>query len=156
MDIGARLKFIRSRLKLTLDQAAAMFTMTAQTLSRYENGKRTPDNEFLEAFGKKFNLSGDWLLYGEPPIERIRGEEKKCEEIFLNLSRTIIRGNIDKSHLPDVIRVPIDKIIENTTENFLIMLEYMLKDDEVRKNMFQFFYFFQKPLSDKTKGNSPV
>ena len=56
MTIGARLKYVRNRFEMSLESTASIFDITAQTLSRYENGRRSPDNEFLEQFGKHFNL----------------------------------------------------------------------------------------------------
>jgi transcriptional regulator with XRE-family HTH domain len=151
MDIGARLRFIRSKFNLSLDKAAAMFDITAQTLSRYENGKRTPDNDFLESYGKKFLLSGDWLLYGEPPIFKTSSVEKDIKEVFVELSALINSGTGRKISVQEIIRGSLDKIAEDTPENFIVMLEYMLKDAEVRKNMFQFFYLFQRPEADKRR-----
>jgi len=155
MDIGARLKLIRTKNKLTLEEAAIIFSITPQTLSRYENGKRTPDNTFLEAFGRHFNLYGDWLLYDEPPIYKAKDAQgKDLKEAFLELSRLIRKGDFNRNPIPDMIRIPIEKFQEDTPENFLAMLGYMLEDGEVRKNMFQFFFLFQKPQADKRRESS--
>lgn len=152
MTIGARLKLIRKEFKLNLEKAAAIFDITAQTLSRYENGKRTPDNDFLEAFGKHFKLSGDWLLYGEPPIFKASVLDKNVKEMFLELSSLITSKKNHESVRPEMFAIPLEKLGEDTPENFVMMLEYMLKDAEVRRNMFQFFHIFQKAAADKRMG----
>jgi transcriptional regulator with XRE-family HTH domain len=151
MTIGERLRLIRNKSEMTLKKTAAIFDITAQTLSRYENGDRTPDNDFLKSFGKHFNLYGDWLLYEEPPIFK-KAELKKCkEEVFLELSALIHSEKNHKSPCSEMTNISLDKHTRDTPNNYILMLEYMLKDAEVRKNMFQFFYLFQKPTADKRK-----
>ena len=147
--IGERLKMIRTRNNLKLKEAGAIFDITAQTLSRYENGQRTPDNEFLEYFGKHFNLSGDWLLYGEPPIYRADDLDRNVKESFLELSHLINSKDVPDIALPEKLDFSMEKITNDMPENFILLLKYMLKYPRVRKGIFQFFYFFQKPLIDE-------
>jgi transcriptional regulator with XRE-family HTH domain len=145
MTIGARLKLIRNEAKLSLEKAGAIFDITAQTLSRYENGVRTPDNDFLRDFGKHFKLSGDWLLYGEPPIRKATNLDKDIKESFLELTHLIDAKKVPDVGLPQKIGDSLERVTQDLPENFLIMFEYMLKYASVRKNMFQFFFLFQKP-----------
>ncbi len=141
MTIGARLKAIRKAEKLKLIEVGKLFDITAQTLSRYENNQRTPDNDFLEAFGKHFNLSGNWLLYNEPPIYRTDEKERDIKESFLELSNLI--------NYKDVINIDMtEKITDNTPENFLLLIKYMLQYPIIRKGIFQFFYLLLKPMID--------
>lgn len=149
MTIGHRLKLVREKFNLSLGKAAAFFDITGQTLSRYENGRRTPDNDFLEAFGKHFNLSGNWLLYGEAPIFKATEEMKDSQEVFLELASSIQAAGVDSAARSELLRLSMEELTEDTPANFIIMLEYMLKNPEIRKNMFQFFHLFQKPLAEK-------
>jgi transcriptional regulator with XRE-family HTH domain len=150
MSIGARLKLIRKRFNLKQDQVAELFDIGAETLSRYENGKRTPDNEFLEAFGKYFKVSGDWLLYNEPPIFRESSQQKRdVTESFLELSALIRSKPLPKTELPDSFKVSLDKLGEDTPQNFVTMLAYMIKDPLLRQKMFQIFHIVLKPSSDE-------
>jgi len=148
MDIGKRLKLVRNEAKLSLDKAGAIFGITAQTLSRYENGERRPDNDFLRDFGTYFNLSGDWLLYGDPPMRKTTNLDKSIKESFLELTHLINTTKVPDISVPDTLGDYLGKLTEDNPDNFLLMFEYMLKYAPVRKNMFQFFYFFQKPLID--------
>lgn len=149
MTIGTRLKLIRKRNHLKLHEAGALFDITAQTLSRYENGQRTPDNDFLEAFGRYFKLSGDWLLYGEPPIYRAADLDRDVKESFLELSHLINVKDVPGFDIPEKLDFTLEKLTDDVPENFLVLLKYMLKYPMVRKGIFQFFYLFQKPLIDK-------
>jgi transcriptional regulator with XRE-family HTH domain len=146
MTIGARLKLIRTKSKMSLEKLGEIFDLTSQTLSRYENGKRTPDNDFLEAFGKHFKISGDWLLYGEPPIYRASGIERDVKESFIELTQMINERDFD---IPERSENDLEKVSENSPENFILLLKYMLKYPEVCKNILQFFFLFQKPAADK-------
>lgn len=69
MDIklfGKRLKELRGKASQA-DCAAQILektgiSLTAQTLGRYENGKRKPDIEIIEALAETFGVSADYLL----------------------------------------------------------------------------------------------
>lgn len=150
MKIGARLKYIRKRSNLSLEKISKIFDVTAQTISRYENAERSPDIEFLELFGKHFKLSANWLLYGEKPIFREEKEnesEKDIRQLFLELS-SILPGKFENESIP-ILKASIENITKDDPENYLMMLAYMLKDAKVRKNIFQFFFLFQKPDADQ-------
>lgn len=149
MTIGDRLKLIRTEAKLSLEKTGAFFDITAQTLSRYENGLRTPDNDFLRDFGKHFKLSGDWLLYGEPPIRRTTNLDKSIKESFFELTHLINAKKAPDVPIPDTLGDYLGKITEDNPDNFILMFEYMLKYAPVRKNMLQFFFLFQKPMIDE-------
>lgn len=148
MSIGARLKLIRKKHKQSLDETATIFDITKQTLSRYENEKRTPDNEFLESFGRQFSLSGDWLLYGKPPIFQQEVAKTDVNGIFLELAAELTRISNRKTTELKMIDIP-QETLSNTPENYVLMLEYMLKYESVRRDILKFFYLFQKPEADK-------
>ncbi len=148
MTIGDRLKLIRNEAQLSLEKAGAIFDITAQTLSRYENGVRTPDNDFLRDFGKYFKLSGDWLLYGEPPIRKGDNLDKNLKESFFELTHLVNARKVPDVGLPEKLGDSLERVTQDLPENYLIMLEYMMKYASVRKSMFQFFFLFQKPMID--------
>lgn len=149
--IGTKIKLIRNKYGMTLEHMASLFDITAQTLSRYENGKRTPDNDFLEAFGKHFKLSGNWLLYGEAPIFQPSHLDQDVKDVFMMLSTLINKGAVEQEILEKPVDIPLEPVTEDSPENFILMLDYMLKDPEVCKNMFQFFYLFQKTEADRRR-----
>jgi transcriptional regulator with XRE-family HTH domain len=148
MTLGERLKMIRQKNKLKLKEAGALFDMTAQTLSRYENNERTPDNDFLREFGKHFRLSGDWLLYGEPPIYRGADMDRDEKESFLELAHLINDRGIPGTEIPVKFDFTMQKLSEDIPENYLFLLRCMMKNPVIRKGIFQFFYLFLKPLFD--------
>ncbi|MCP4152655.1 MAG: helix-turn-helix domain-containing protein, partial [bacterium] len=152
MAVGARLKLIREKNKYSLEKMSKVlaetgnpFFITGASISRYENGQRTPDNAFLEAFGIHFNLSGDWLLFGTPPIYR-SADIKKGDifETFVEFVSMLNEMPVKTSDSKKVLKVTPENLFDDTPENFVLMLQYMLKFPDVRKAMFQFFYLFQK------------
>jgi len=56
-----RLKQLREDLNLTQDEFAEKLNTFRATISRYENGLRTPDVAFAQKISKVFNVSMDWL-----------------------------------------------------------------------------------------------
>jgi len=140
--IGERLRMIRKKEKLILKEVAAICNVTTQTLSRYEKDQRTPDNDFLKTFVKHFNLNTDWLLFGEVPIYKGSDLEKNVKESFIELSELINSKSLNGI-------VDMKRFIEDIPENYLVLIEYMLKYSIIRKGIFQFFYLLLKPMIDK-------
>ncbi|WDU84241.1 helix-turn-helix domain-containing protein [Caloramator sp. Dgby_cultured_2] len=57
-----RMKELRKEKNLSLDKLSEMLNTTKATLSRYENGLRVPNIEFVEKLANIFNVSVDYLL----------------------------------------------------------------------------------------------
>lgn len=56
------MKQLRKEKNLTLDKLAEILNTTKATLSRYENGLRVPNIEFIRELANVFNVSVDYLL----------------------------------------------------------------------------------------------
>ncbi|MCP4217416.1 MAG: helix-turn-helix domain-containing protein [bacterium] len=147
------LKLIRKKHHLTLEKTAARFIISKQTLSRYENGDRTPDNEFIEEFGRHFDLSGDWLIYGEPPIFKT-DLSKDIEGLFLELSASLKDTDREPppEPMPGLIKISLENLTGDSPDNFIQLLHYMLKDRELRRDIFSFFHLITKPRSDRRES----
>lgn len=61
--IGDRIKFLRTSAKLNQEEFGKQFGLVKSTVSLYENGKSTPDDETKIKICEKYNVSMDWL-YG--------------------------------------------------------------------------------------------
>jgi transcriptional regulator with XRE-family HTH domain len=144
MTVGKRLRMIRKKANLLLKEAGAICGITSQTLSRYENDERKPDYEFLRRFVKHFNISTDWLLFGDPPIYKTVDMDRDVIESFIELSNLVTSKDI-----PGIdISVKLDfnkEVIDDTPKNYLLLIKYMLKYPRIRKSIFQFFHLFLKP-----------
>lgn len=68
MTFGQRFKELRLEKGLTQQELAEDFnkiyghTFSKPSISQYENGKRTPENQALKNFASYFNVSIDYLL----------------------------------------------------------------------------------------------
>ncbi|NIM16958.1 MAG: helix-turn-helix domain-containing protein [Candidatus Aminicenantes bacterium] len=147
MTIGERLRMIRKKENLLLKEAGSACGISAQTLSRYENNDRKPDYEFLGRFVKHFNVSTDWLLFGETPIYRAADLDRDVKESFIELSDLIRSKKIPDLNIPSKLDFT-KKISDDIPENYLLLIKYMLKYSLIRKGIFQFFYLLLKPLID--------
>jgi len=147
-NIGSRIRLIRTKKNLTLEKVASYFNMTKSALSRYEIGERTIDPEFLEAFGKKFQVNANWLLYNELPIFRDAvGFKRDVTESFLELSTLLSEPG--KKDIPESLRASLDRLGEPSAENYITLLAYMHENPDLRIKVFQNFYIFLKPTADQ-------
>lgn len=59
------LREIRKRRNMNQLKVAMDLNISRESLSYYENGKRSPDIELLVKFSKYFNVSIDYLITGK-------------------------------------------------------------------------------------------
>ena len=79
MTQGDRIKKLRKKLNLTLEEFGAKVGVTKQTISRIENGVNNLTDQMAISICHEFNANYDWLKYG--------GED---ENMFSNLPKTIL------------------------------------------------------------------
>lgn len=75
IDIGAMIRQLRDERGFTQEILGNMINTTKQTISNYENNRRTPDYETLEALADVFNVPMSFFLTKEEQeieLERIR------------------------------------------------------------------------------------
>jgi len=150
--IGDRLKWIRERNDFNQKELAKILKTTVVTISRYEGNDRNPSIDFLSRFGKEFNISADWLLYGEgEPFRKTNTETddgKDVVETWLELREKIkYYDKIDVTK-KKLINVSLPEISVDSPWNFLTLIFYMLIDEELRKNVFYNFHISLKPRVD--------
>lgn len=64
--IGERLELTRTALGLNQTEFAQLANINLSAYNRYESGQKRPSYETLYAICQAFNLTSDWLLFGEP------------------------------------------------------------------------------------------
>lgn len=75
--LGKRIKYLRERLKFDQAEFAKYLGLeSAAAISKYESDQREPDKDKLVKIGKLADVSLDWLLTGEGPMERKKKEEQ--------------------------------------------------------------------------------
>lgn len=76
MNFCDRMKELRSQRKLSQRELARALNLGYSTIAMYENGKRKPDIETLEAICDYFNVSMDYMLGKEDlSVRLLDGEE---------------------------------------------------------------------------------
>ena len=73
-----RIKELRKNAKLSQQEFGALFGMAKSTVSQYESGRNTPNDEIKMAIAKYFDVSLDYLL-GATDIPRDSG--KTADEV---------------------------------------------------------------------------
>lgn len=68
--IGDRIKTLRKAHKLSQEEFGKQFGIVKSTVSLYENGKSTPDDEIKKKICEHYGVSMDWL-YGLVSVEHI-------------------------------------------------------------------------------------
>ena len=113
-----RLKEIRRRKNITLDELAEKIGYTKSTLSRYENEKRVPNIEFINQVADFFNVSTDYLL-GRTDSPEVTILEK--DKLPLEL-----QGKVDAIH---IVEAAIEKGLSKETIAAILDLVERIKKD---------------------------
>ena len=64
-SVGKRIKHLREKNSLEAQKLAHDLQVGKSTLSNWENDRRTPDLETLKKIANYFNVSTDYLLFGD-------------------------------------------------------------------------------------------
>lgn len=70
MDIGDRIRMIRGR--RSRNDFAAELGIHPQTLYLYEKGKRVLDVDLVQQLCLRYNVSVEWLIFGEGELQSLR------------------------------------------------------------------------------------
>ena len=62
--MGDRLKKLRLKSKLSMNELAIKINTTKSNISKYENNLRQPGSEILAKLAKCFHVSADYLIFG--------------------------------------------------------------------------------------------
>jgi transcriptional regulator with XRE-family HTH domain len=74
MLIGDRIKELRKSLNMTQTDFAEKLRSAQNTITGYENGRRSPSNQMIDLMCREFNVNEEWLRTGNG-------------EMFLSLDR---------------------------------------------------------------------
>lgn len=82
-DYAPRLRELREKRGLTLDQVAAALGLRNQYVSNYELGKRRPDYDTLSKFADFYHVSTDYLLGHDKTAPETEGGLTPEDKFFL-------------------------------------------------------------------------
>ena len=97
-----RLRELREKRGLTLDEVAKALGLRNQYVSNYELGKRRPDYETLKRFAAFYNVTTDYLLENDAAPN----DSQTLDRVYLSLAKDAQEKGID----PDDIRLAIETI----------------------------------------------
>lgn len=77
MDLSTQLKKAREEAGLSQADVSEKINLSRQAISRWENGRSTPDVETLILLSDLYNVSLDYLAKGEMPLENPSPEKSQ-------------------------------------------------------------------------------
>lgn len=100
--IGERIKALRTAVNLNQEEFGKQFGLVKSTVSLYENGKSTPDDETKKKICEKYNVSMDWL-YGLTDYLLGTERSEKQEGIRMNLKQLRERAGLSQAELGNLV-----------------------------------------------------
>lgn len=105
-----RLKKLRLEKKLTLEELAKIIGTTKTTLSRYENGERSPKLQLVGALANYFNVDMTWLSgledINQPPHDVLSLDKK----IAANIKKIRTQKQLSKESVADKLGISIKEL----------------------------------------------
>ncbi|VEE82199.1 helix-turn-helix domain-containing protein [Enterococcus hirae] len=105
-----RLKKLRLEKKLTLEELAKIIGTTKTTLSRYENGERSPKLQIVGALANYFNVDMTWLSgledNNQHPPELLSLDKK----IAANIKKIRTQKQLSKEHVADKVGISVQEL----------------------------------------------
>lgn len=80
-DIGNRIKKCRKDKKITQEKLAELIEVSSNTISMIENGNQSFMIDKLNQFAKVFDVTTDYLLYGEIEEKKEQVEQHRKDEL---------------------------------------------------------------------------
>jgi transcriptional regulator with XRE-family HTH domain len=105
--LGKRIKQLRTEMNITLDEMADRMQTTKATLSRYENGLRKPNSDFIYRLSDFFSVSVDYLI-GKSDIrheELINIAKNMKDDEYVKLSNYARDKNIPLDKLKKILDI---------------------------------------------------
>lgn len=98
--IGERIKLLRKAANMTQDEFGSRFGIVKSTVSLYENGKSTPNDEIKKKICEYFSVSMDYLLgIDSPPVMLCSPEDRPGTFVFTFGNRDKFNSLISKKGL---------------------------------------------------------
>lgn len=85
-SLAKRIKQLREEKQLTQEQFGKIFGIVKSTVSLYESGKSTPDDELKKRIAEYFNVSLDYLM----GVSDIRNPYKEEDEKLSDLDKFLL------------------------------------------------------------------
>lgn len=112
MTFGETLKFLRKEKKITIEQLATEICVSRQSIIDYESNRKLPMIDKLKSIAEYFNVSTDFLIYGENRVLVNPIESNNIKTVLLALG-TMLNSNLLEVK-NDVISVePVELIARN-------------------------------------------
>lgn len=85
-DLGKKLKMLRKQRGYNQQFLADKFSVTRGTISNWEIGRRVPDIKMLNSLALFYDVSMDFLVPTNNPVDEFKELLAKAQDIFTNTS----------------------------------------------------------------------
>ncbi|NIE86058.1 MULTISPECIES: XRE family transcriptional regulator [unclassified Burkholderia] len=127
--IGGRIRALRQRLKLTLDEVAVMAGISKPFLSQVERGRATPSLQSLVGIARALGVSMQYFVEAPTEAKSVRRAETLQFFSFTDSANSFARltNQMDSRQLDAVlVKMPVDHaqsaVASNTGEQFLYVI----------------------------------
>lgn len=107
-----RIREIRKKMGLNMEQFANRLGVTTSTVSMIESGKRNPSSPTIKAICREFHVNEEWLTNGEG-------------EMLVSNRFDKLDALCDEYHLGDVSKLMIQKFIDLPAEDRAVIIKYV-------------------------------
>lgn len=74
MKLSEKILYCRKKSGLSQEALAQKLNVSRQAVSKWETGEATPDISNLALLAKEFNVTADWLISDEEPVEDVNSQ----------------------------------------------------------------------------------
>lgn len=135
IEVGARIRLIRSYLKMTQGEFGTLFAVGPTAVTNWESGVRMPDIQFLIQIANNYGFSVDWVLRndrsglphhlaqnimelqqpGAPPVEDTDTKNNDLHDLINDMTpdeqhearKVCVKISQPKTHIIDLLRTKI-------------------------------------------------
>ena len=92
--IKDRIKLVRKKAGLTQEQFAKKIGTVQNTITGYETGRRNPSGSAITLICKEFNISENWLRYGQGDMYNYSDENDEIQAALKDITNDPIARQI--------------------------------------------------------------
>jgi transcriptional regulator with XRE-family HTH domain len=171
VEVGSRLKRLRSQAGLTLEQMAAQSGVSRAMLSKVERGEKSPTLAIVVRIAKGLNVSMSTLMGAEPDPARVAHIKAANRLAFKDPETGFERQILSPSHVDNGVELLLHRIppgkssgelppYKTPTEKYLVVQEgrltlYLGEARYVLESGDSFYFEVQEPYCFANEGKTP-
>lgn len=127
MEINKKIQYIRNFNNMNKKQFSELLEVSQPTITRYEDGERLPDFNFLRNLFEKLSVSPDWIFFDRTPIFLEVDDNNisaQNQELIKDISLILTPDEFNKKLTDMFFEHVIDLITEEDDQKFSIVRKF--------------------------------